>query len=392
MSPSPVRRRLLQALAAAPLAVSLASRGAPGPNNRLLVLVFLYGGNDSYNTWVPYTDELYYRVRPTIAVPRDAVLKVTERHGFHPSFAALMPAWNAREMAIVQGLGYAQSTQQHFRDMDTAFTGYDGMEFSREGWVTRALEKRSRSDTRLADAIAFDVLDIREADPMGPFRGDKLGIVQVYHAIELLQSRRLAPSAHETNTRGRERLARSAEPLANVALKTRFPEDPFGLAMRATVELAALDRSLPVIHVALNGVDGDKHHSVDTHWDQLKHHGDALRRLAEGLAALRAGLIEIGRWDDTLVATYDEFARSPMENEDHGTHHGLAATHFVLGGRVKGGLLGEAPRVVRMHPIGGPDPVIDTRRLWATVVERWWEADSAGLFTRRHAPLDLLRG
>jgi uncharacterized protein (DUF1501 family) len=80
-----------------------------------------------------------------------------------------------------------------------------------------------------------------------------------------------------------------------------------------------------------------------------------------------------------------------MENEDRGTHHGLAATHFVMGGRVKGGLHGEAPRIVRMHPIGGPAPVIDTRRLWATVAERWWGANSAGLFSRRALPLDLLR-
>jgi uncharacterized protein (DUF1501 family) len=157
------------------------------------------------------------------------------------------------------------------------------------------------------------------------------------------------------------------------------------------VELAALDRSLPVIHVALNGLDDDKHHSVDCHWDQLKYHGDALRRLGEGLAALRAGLIEIGRWDETLVATYDEFGRSPMENEDRGTHHGLSTTHFVLGGRVKGGLHGEAPPVARLHPIGGPAPAIDTRALWTTVAERWWNQDSAGLFTRRHKPLDLLR-
>ena len=391
MKHSPARRRLLQALAAAPLAASL-PLAAASRRPRLLVMVFLYGGNDAYNTWVPYTDELYYRVRPTIAVPRDAVLKITDRHGFHPSFAALMPAWQAREMAIVQGLGYAEGTQQHYRDIETAFTGYDGREISNQGWVTRALAKHAPAHAAFADAIAFDVLDIAAADPMGPFRGGKLGVVQVYHALELLQSRRLAASAHETSAPARERLARVRDPLAPVPLRTQFPDDPFGNAMRATVELAALDRSLPVIHVALNGVDGDKHHSVDTHWDQLQHHGDALRRLAEGLAALRAGLIEIGRWEDTLVATYDEFGRSPMENGDHGTHHGLATTHFVLGGRVKGGLVGEAPRVVRLHPIGGPDPVIDTRRLWTTVVERWWNADAAGLFTRRHAPLDLLRG
>lgn len=384
------RRELLKAMAAAPLAAAMPAAAAAQRPNRLLVLVFLYGGNDGYNTWVPYTNETYYRVRPNIAVPRDAVLKIDEHHGLHPSLAALMPSWQARELAIVQGLGYGECTQQHFRDIETAFTACDGLEFSREGWVTRALAGRAHADA-VADAVAFNVLDIRLADPMGPFRGDKLGVVQVYWAEQLLRTRRWAQSVHETNAIGRDELARAPDALAPVALQTRFPDEPFGNAMHAAVELASLERSLPVIHVALNGLDDDKHHSVDCHWDQAKYHGDALRRLAEGLAALRAGLIEIGRWNDTLVATYDEFGRSPMENADHGTHHGLATTHFVMGGRVKGGLHGEAPPMVRMYPIGGPAPTLDTRRLWTTVVERWWEQPSGGLFVNRHAPLDLLR-
>jgi uncharacterized protein (DUF1501 family) len=393
MTTSLDRRRFLQALAAAPLAASLPGLAQPAQRPRLLVLVFLYGGNDGYNTWVPYRDPLYYGVRPTLAVPRDAVLKVTDHHGFHPSLAALMPAWDARELALVQGIGYAQATQQHYRDIETAFTGADGTDFDAHGWVTRALSRRATaSASALADAIAFDTLDIREADPMGPFRGEKLGVVQVYHAADLLAKRRLADCVFEANAPGRQRLARAPQTLRAVPLKTSFPVDGFGDAMRAAVELAAIDPQIPVIHVALNGHDGDKHHSVDTHWEQLKWHGDALRRLAEGLAALRSGLREIGRWDDTLVATYDEFGRSPMENADGGTHHGLATTHLVMGGRVKGGLLGEAPRVVRMHQIGGPEPVIDTRRLWATVVERWWGQSAEGLFVRRAEPLDLLRG
>jgi uncharacterized protein (DUF1501 family) len=182
----------------------------------------------------------------------------------------------------------------------------------------------------------------------------------------------------------------SAIPAANV--KTAFPSDPFGSAMRAAVDLAAAAPSLPVIHVSLNGLNEDKHHSVDCHWNQLEFHGDALKRLADGLAALRSGLKEIGRWDETLVATYDEFGRAPVENEDKGTHHGLATTHFVMGGRVKGGLVGEAPPVVKIFPkIGGPMPTIDTRRLWTTVADKWWNVDASGLFTKRHAPLDLLR-
>lgn len=384
------RRRLLQALAAAPLAAALPGIAAEARPNRLLVLVYLYGGNDAYNTWVPYTSELYREVRPNIAIARDAVLKVTDSHGFHPSLAALMPAWEAKEIALVQGIGYREGTQQHYRDSDTAFTGYDGQEYSTQGWVTRALASRSRADCE--DAVAFDLLDQRLADPMGPFRGEGLGVVQVYYPSELIRTQTLGTCVTDANARGRARLARMPAAIPAAPVKTAFPSDPFGNAMRAAVDLAAAAPSLPVIHVSLNGLDEEKHHSVDCHWNQLEYHGDALKRLAEGLAALRSGLKEIGRWDETLVATYDEFGRAPVENEDKGTHHGLATTHFVMGGRVKGGLVGEAPPVVKIFPrIGGPMPTIDTRRLWTTVAQRWWDLDASSLFSKRHAPLDLLR-
>jgi uncharacterized protein (DUF1501 family) len=382
------RRQLLKALGALPLAASMPGHAAAAAASRLLVLVYLHGGNDGYNTWVPYTDALYYKLRPTIAVPRDAVLKITDSHGFHPSLAALMPSWNARDLALVQGIGYAEGTQQHYRDSEIAFTAADN-EIRGEGWVSRALAGSRLARPGRLEAFAFDVLDIQAADPMGPFRGERLAAVQLDQARELLATRRAVACAHRSNRAGEERLA-SGE-LQPIALRTRFGNDPFGEAMRATVELAATDRTLPVIHVALNGLDGDKHHSVDCHWNQLEHHGAALKRLAEGLAALREGLIEIGRWDETLVATYDEFGRSPVENEDRGTHHGLATTHFVMGGRVKGGLQGEAPPVVRVYQVGGPAPAVDTRRLWTTVVRDWWNLDAGGLFDRRHAPLDLLK-
>lgn len=389
-APSFSRRKLLQALAAAPVAAALPSLAAEPARQRLLVLVYLYGGNDAYNTWVPYTNALYREVRPNIAIARDQVLKVTDTHGFHPSLAALMATWEARELALVQGIGYRDGTQQHFRDSETAFTGCEGQEYSTQGWVTRALASRSRPDCE--DAVAFDLLDQRQADPMGPFRGEGLGVVQVYYPGELIRSRTLEECVTDANARGRERLPRMPAPIPAAPVKTAFPTDAFGAAMRAAVDLAAAAPALPVIHVALNGLDEDKHHSVDCHWNQLDFHGAALKRLAEGLAALRSGLKEIGRWDDTLVATYDEFGRAPVENEDKGTHHGLATTHFVMGGSVKGGLVGEAPAVIRIFPkIGGPAPVIDTRSLWTTVAERWWNLDASGLFSKRCAPLDLLR-
>ena len=375
------RRALLKALAAAPLAATLPAWPAESPR-RLLVLVYLYGGNDGFNTWVPYTDSLYYKLRPTIAVPRDAVLKITDRHGFHPSLAPLMPVFESKELAVLQGVGYPEGTQQHYRDSEIAFTA-DDTQFRDEGWVSRALAKRAT-----APCLAFDVLDIRDADPMGPYRGGRLPAAQIYYARELLWKHRVQDCRVVANAPGEKAIA--SMPALSKTLKTQFPEDPFGEAMRATVELAASDPAIPVIHVTLNGLDGDKHHSVDCHWKQLDFHGDALSRLAKGLVALRQGLQEIGRWDETLVATYDEFGRSPVENGDQGTHHGLATTHFAMGGRVKGGLYGEAPRVERVYLVGGPAPSTDMRRVWTTVTERFWGLESTRLFDRRYTPLDFL--
>lgn len=269
-----------------------------------------------------------------------------------------------------------------------AFTGADE-DILTAGWLTRALEAGGPRG-RYVDAVAFNQLDIRQADPYGPMRGRELAIVQTWYAEDLLARRRLDARVHEATEAARARLAASPD-LPPVPLRTAFPTDPFGAAMRAAVELAALDPTLPVVHVALNGLDNDKHHSVDCHWKQAEHHGGALKRLAEGLAALRAGLVEVGRWNDTLVATYDEFGRSPMENGDAGTHHGHANTHLVMGGRVKGGLYGRAPAVERIYPIGGLPPVIDTRELWSAVVGPWWGGDPSRVFARHHAPLDILR-
>src|SRR6185295_696798 len=82
---------------------------APGANfGRLLVLVELKGGNDGLNTVVPYADPAYAQLRPRLGIRREEVLQLTEREGLHPSLASLMPLWQGRELAIVQGVGYAK--------------------------------------------------------------------------------------------------------------------------------------------------------------------------------------------------------------------------------------------------------------------------------------------
>ena len=129
----------------------------------------------------------------------------------------------------------------------------------------------------------------------------------------------------------------------------------------------------------------------DTHSGQPGRHAQLLKALAEGLVALKAALVELGRWDSTLIMTYSEFGRRPRENLSNGTDHGTASAHFVLGGRVKGGLFGLPPELSRLDGNGNLPFAVDFRDLYATVLERWWGADSTRALKGRFAPLDVVR-
>ena len=152
--------------------------------------------------------------------------------------------------------------------------------------------------------------------------------------------------------------------------------------MRTACQVAASGGGVAVLKLSING--------FDTHSAQLGTHATLLKTLAEGLVALKAGLSEIGRWDDTLVATYSEFGRRPRENGSAGTDHGTANAHFVLGGRVKGGLYGQRPALERLDGNGNLPFAVDFRSIYATVLERWWGVNASAALRGSFAALPLL--
>src|SRR5690349_11876679 len=63
------------------------------PGNKRLVVVFQRGGADGLNMVVPHGERAYYAMRPSISIPRSAVLDLDGFFGLHPSLSPLLPLW-----------------------------------------------------------------------------------------------------------------------------------------------------------------------------------------------------------------------------------------------------------------------------------------------------------
>ena len=383
------RRDFLSAVGAASVSAlvpinGLAQQRGAANYGRLLVLVELKGGNDGLNTVVPYADPAYYELRPQLAIPRDQVLQLDERAGLHPSLEPFMELWKKRELAIVQGVGYPEANLSHFRSIEIWETASRSNEYLADGWLTRAF-----AATPTPRAYAADGVIVGGAE-MGPFAGGNTRTIALVDTEQFLrQARYAAPSEQAGNAalghvlRVEQDIVRAAAKLnPNHLYATQFPGSAFGNAVRTASQVIASNAGIAAVKLSQGG--------FDTHRGQLVTHARLLRDVSAGLAALRSALIEIGRWDSTLVMTYAEFGRRPRENVSNGTDHGTASAQFVMGGRVKGGLYGAAPQLAGIGN-GNIPFAVDFRDLYATALERWWGVDSARALRGRFAGLDIVR-
>ena len=103
------RRSFIQKLTGA-AACTLGSPALGKKSNipQRLILIQLQGGNDGLNTVVPHKQELYYRLRPNLAIPEKELITLNDELGLNPALKALADPWNDGELAIVNGLGYPQ--------------------------------------------------------------------------------------------------------------------------------------------------------------------------------------------------------------------------------------------------------------------------------------------
>ncbi|MBA4710192.1 DUF1501 domain-containing protein [Aquitalea aquatica] len=392
------RREFLKAMGAGLLVSVLPNLSyalAPAGYQRLLVLIELKGGNDGLNTVIPYASDDYYRLRPAIGIPRPQVLQLNEQVGLHPAMSSLLPLWQNHQLAVLQGVGYPEPNLSHFRSIEIWETASASNQYLGEGWLSRLFRSQPVPAGFAADGVVLS------SQNLGPLDGGARAVVlsnpqdfarQAKLAADQQAGAHSSALSHILKVEGDIRTAATAlqqpamKPAANPADAPTAPPKAAGGFAQAINTLADILQNGTRIAVARITLTG-----FDTHGNQQPTQARLLGELADGLALLQNRLQAQGRWDDTLVLSYAEFGRRPRENGNRGTDHGTANSHFMLGGRVKGGLYGQTPVLAGVTD-GNLPHAIDFRQLYSTVVQDWWGKDARQLFGGHFERLPLLRG
>ncbi|MGD0164517.1 MAG: hypothetical protein ABSB39_18770, partial [Candidatus Sulfotelmatobacter sp.] len=96
-------------------------------------------GAAGLNIVVPYAEPQYYAMRPSINIPRKAVLDLDGFFGLHPALAPFQPLWQQRQLAIVHAAGSPDPNRSHFDAQDFMESGTPGVKSTEDGWLNRSL-------------------------------------------------------------------------------------------------------------------------------------------------------------------------------------------------------------------------------------------------------------
>ena len=308
---------------------------------RILILVELQGANDGLNTVIPLNQDYYYRLRPTIGIEKNRILNISKENGLHYSLKNIAKNYENGNVKIIQNLGYPHPVLSHFRSIDIWETGGDGKKQFRNGWLVDSLNKYSKKIGLDAKAMFLDNSNSIFRGGLDGFIGpNAIGLepeeIEVRDTIVPVDDRKNFGLLNEILNKRKQNsdlLKNLISKFSKVKNRYSFGGGQLGTQLSNVCNLIASNIYIPVYKVALG--------SFDTHNNQQNTHRRLLRDLDKSLSSTINALKEIGVWKETLIMTYSEFGRRANENGSRGTDHGMAAPHFILGGNIKGGIVGE---------------------------------------------------
>ena len=352
--------------AAMPVFLQRAALGADqSGKTKRLVVIFQRGAADGLNIVVPHGEPAYYAMRPSINIPRNAVLDLDGFFGLHPAMASFQPMWKQNHLAIVHAAGSPDPTRSHFDAQDFMESGTPGVKATEDGWLNRVLHNAP------ADSSAFRAVALGPALPRILAGGEPavaLNNINDFgvggknanpsaNTFEAMYAGSVDSVLHGTGQETFEavKMLKAADPAKYTpAVGANYPKGRFGDNLK---QLAQLIKANLGVQVAFADIGGWDHHV-----NEGSTQGQIANVLGEFSQSLSAFYLDLGDlMEDTVVVTMSEFGRTARENGNRGTDHGHANVMFVMGGPVKGGrVYGRWPGLDQSQLYEGRDLALTT--------------------------------
>ncbi|MCC6175826.1 MAG: DUF1501 domain-containing protein [Chloroflexi bacterium] len=353
----------------------------------VLVVVQLSGGNDFMNTLVPFTNGNYYDNRPLVQVPEDKVLPITDTLGFHPSAGPLRELFQAGNVAMIQGIGYENSSRSHFRAMDIWHT-CEPNKIATEGWLAKVIRLLDPEGTNPLTGISFGrgLPRALAAPGVTATSVDNLDNYGLMTPIETAEQRlqdldifkRMYTPAIGTGL-VMDYLSQTGQGVLTGAdmLKVapqrytstvKYADNPIAKALRDVVRVHTANLGTRIFYT--------QHGGYDHHAQEVPNHTRLLAEVSGALSSFMQDLREHDAADNVTVLVFSEFGRRIKDNGS-GTDHGSGGGAWIVGDIVKGGLYAEYPSLEPMDWLNGEDlrHTIDFRGIYGTLLEQWMGID-----------------
>jgi uncharacterized protein (DUF1501 family) len=390
------RRDLLKALTATS-AACVAGRlyAAPQTKARLLV-VFLRGAYDAANVIIPFSSDLYYQTRPTLAVAKpnitnpNSALKLDSEWGLHPALKdSVYPLFQKGQVAFIPFAGTDDTSRSHFETQDTIELGQSihGTRNYQSGFMSRlASELLDASPIAFTDQLPLTFRGGKQVANIGINSVSKPGIdVRQAGLIgSMYQGNELAPQVAQGFS-VRDEVYQTV--IAEMQEANRNAVSPKGFELAARRIASLMKERFNLGFVDVGG------------WDTHVNQGGATGYLANRLGELGRGIAGFAEtigpvWNETVVVVISEFGRTFRENGDHGTDHGHGSTYWILGGGVKGGrLAGEQVKIEQTTLFQNRDFQVmnDYRAVLASLFQKMFGLQNSRIQNvfARVTPLDL---
>jgi uncharacterized protein (DUF1501 family) len=358
--------------------------------DRTLVVLELMGGNDGLNTVVPYTDPAYLLVRSRIGIPQNTVLSLDGSLGLNPAMTGLKALWDRNRVAVLENVGYPNSSLSHFSSRDIWHTA-DPTLAQRLGWLGRwadaaignnsnplacAAISQSLPRTLLADSVSvpsFVNLATYSSSTDGVYPGDRNNQLSAF----------LAQGADQYEI---ENTISEVTGLGNAAISSSnilqtvssgyvpagvYPAGSLGAGLLLIAEIINANVGARILYITYGG--------FDNHANEDQDHDNLLKTVSDAIKAFFDDLDGHGKSHDVVLMTWSEFGRRVQDNASRGTDHGTSAPHFVVGDAVTPGIYGKPPSLTSLDSNGNLKIENDFRSYYGTILSDWLKADSAAI-------------